>query len=180
MSLCERLEDYGDYKVLRNVITESEIEKLMKFWYNQNSFVNVQLNKWDTSSKSVTKINASNRIVDIIGIQKDELPEITEIFQSCFGCVMEDFEIEFPHYFTHYPLGGKHTLHKDFLPTFNRQWVITLLLNDNFEGGELIINGNVTPKEKWSAILYRGDLFHEVTPVSFGERFVVTECAGRQ
>ena len=93
---------------------------------------------------------------------------------------MEDFEIEFPHYFTHYPLGGKHTLHKDFLPTFNRQWVITLLLNDNFEGGELIINGNVTPKEKWSAILYRGDLFHEVTPVSFGERFVVTECAGRQ
>ena len=71
MSLCERLEDYGDYKVLRNVITESEIEKLMKFWYNQNSFVHVQLNKWDTSSKSVTKINASNRIVDIIGIQKD-------------------------------------------------------------------------------------------------------------
>jgi predicted 2-oxoglutarate/Fe(II)-dependent dioxygenase YbiX len=54
------------------------------------------------------------------------------------------------------------------------------MLNDDFEGGDLIINQNITPKEKGIAILYNGGLFHEVTPVLFGERFVVTECAGKQ
>jgi predicted 2-oxoglutarate/Fe(II)-dependent dioxygenase YbiX len=54
-----------------------------------------------------------------------------------------------------------------------------LILNDDFEGGELIVNEKVVPKEKGMAILFDGSIFHEVTPVLFGERFVVAECAGK-
>ena len=57
---------------------------------------------------------------------------------------------------------------------------MSLILNDSFEGGDLIINGKIAPKEKGIAILFKADVFHQVTPISFGERFVVTDCADRQ
>ena len=53
------------------------------------------------------------------------------------------------------------------------------MLNDDFEGGELIVNNKVVPKEKGMAILFDGSLFHEVTPVLSGERFVVAEVVGK-
>jgi predicted 2-oxoglutarate/Fe(II)-dependent dioxygenase YbiX len=54
-----------------------------------------------------------------------------------------------------------------------------LILNDDFEGGELIVNEKVLPKEKGMGILFDGSIIHEVTPVLFGERFVVAECASK-
>ena len=54
-----------------------------------------------------------------------------------------------------------------------------LILTDDFEGGELIVNNKVVPKEKGMAILFDGSLFHEVTPVLSGERFVVAEVVGK-
>ena len=180
MDLCEKLEDFGDFKIIRNVISDEEIQSLMNFWNSIPSFVEIDVNRWDTTSTSITKINANNRYVNIVGIQKDYLPFVSNIFTECFSCVISEFDLEFPHYFTHYPLGGKHSKHRDFIASFNREWVMTLMLNDDFDGGELIINHKIAPKEKGIAILYNGGLFHEVTPVLFGERFVVTECAGKQ
>jgi len=179
MDICKNIEDYGDFKIIRNVISNDEIQSVLNFWNSFNSFIDIDKNVWDTTSKSITRINAPNRVVDIVGIKKNDLPFLSDIFSKCFGCILTNFILEFPHYFTHYPLGGKHTKHKDFIPSFNREWVMTLMLNDNFKGGELIINDVITPKEKGMAILYKGSLFHEVTPVLFGERFVVTECAGK-
>jgi hypothetical protein len=179
MDICTKIEDFGDFKIIRNAISDNEIQSLINFWNSFNSFIDIDKNGWDTTSTSITRINTSNRVVDIVGIQKNDLPFLSDILFNCFSCVLSDFNLEFPHYFTHYPIGGKHTKHKDFLPSFNREWVMTLMLNDNFEGGELIINEKVTPKQKGMAILFDGGLFHEVTPVLFGERFVVTECAGK-
>ena len=179
MDLCEKMEDFGDFKVIRNVISDEEIQSLMNFWNSFDSFIDVDKNLWNNKLPSITRIRASNRIVDIVGIQKNDLPFVTNIFTECFSCVISEFVLEFPHYFARYPLSGKHTKHKDFNPSFPREWLMSLILNDNFESGDLIINGKIAPKEKGIAILFKSDLFHEVTPTSFVERFVVTECADK-
>ena len=87
-------------------------------------------------------------MVEIVGIQKGTFPFLSKILENCFSRVIEDFEMEYPHYFTYYPLGGKHTRHTDSSLGFNRDWIITLYLNDDFEGGELVINNQVSPKKK--------------------------------
>jgi hypothetical protein len=179
MDICAKIEDFGDFKIIRNVISDNEIQSVINFWNSFNSFIDIDINVWDTTSTSITRINASNRFVDIVGIQKNDLPFLSDIFSKCFGCILTDFNLEFPHYFTHYPIGGKHSKHRDFIPSFNIKWIMILMLNDDFEGGELIVNEKVVPKEKGMAILFDGSIFHEVTPVLFGERFVVAECAGK-
>ena len=179
MDICKNIEDYGDFKIIRNVISNDEIQRVINFWNSFNSFIDIDKNVWDTTSKSITRINAPNRVVDIVGIQKNDLPFLSDIFLKCFGCILTNFILEFPHYFTHYPLGGKHTRHIDFIPSSDTRWLVILMLNDDFEGGELIVNNKVVPKEKGMAILFDGSLFHEVTPVLSGERFVVAEVVGK-
>ena len=175
MDICTNIEDFGDFKIIRNVISDDEIQSVINFWYSFNSFIDVDKNVWDTTSKLITRINAPNRGVDIVGIQKNDLPFLSDIFSKCFECILTDFILEFPHYFTHYPLGGKHTKHRDFIPSSDIRWIVILILNDDFEGGELIVNKKVVPKEKGMAIFFDGSIIHELTPVLFGERFVVAE-----
>jgi hypothetical protein len=175
MDICTKIEDFGDFKIIRNVISDNEIQSVINFWNSFNSFIDIDKNVWDTTSTSITRINASNRVVDIVGIQKNDLPFLSDIFSKCFGCILTDFSLEFPHYFTHYSTGGKHSKHRDFNPSSDIRWIMILMLNDDFEGGKLIINEKVVPKEKGMAIFFDGSIFHELTPVLFGERFVVAE-----
>ena len=182
MDLCERLEDFGDFKVIRNVISDEEIQSLMNFWNSIPSFVEIDVNRWDTTSTSITKINANNRYVNIVGIQKDYLPFVSNIFTECFSCVISEFDLEFPHYFTHYPLGGKHSKHRDFIRSFNREWVMTLMLNDDFDGGEteFTVLGDVIKPKKGSVLLFSNivnselSLFsmHAGLPVRAGSKYI--------
>ena len=169
----------SDFKVLENVITDDEIQILLDHWNSIECNIFSNINKWDNKSKTKTKIDSSTRLVEIVGIQKGTFPFLSEILENCFSRVIEDFEMEYPHYFTYYPLGGKHTKHTDSSLGFNRDWIITLYLNDDFEGGELVINNQVSPKKKGTAVLFNGYTFHEVRPVTKGDRFVITECAGK-
>ena len=170
---------YSNFKVIDNVISDDQIKILLDHWYSIECDIFTNVNKWDNKSKTKTKIDSTNRLVEIIGIQKGTFPFLSEILENCYRSVMSDFEMEYPHYFTHYPIGGKHTKHKDSSSGFNRDWIITLYLNDDFEGGELVINDEVAPIKKGSAVLFNGWTFHEVLPVTKGDRFVITECAGK-
>ena len=165
-------------EVKHNVISPSQIEYLINYWNNIECKTFTDTNVWDINSTAKTKIVSDIRNVEIIGIKKKSIEFLTEILNNCFSQVMSEFVLEGPHYFTYYPIGGKHSLHGDGIDSFDRKWVITLMLNDDFGGGELVIDGNVMPKEKGCAILYDGNLLHEVREVTSGERFVITECAG--
>jgi predicted 2-oxoglutarate/Fe(II)-dependent dioxygenase YbiX len=180
MNFCSRIKNFQNFYVIDDVIDNDKIETLINFWYKTPIGVLTDRNIWDTESLTKTKITSVNRIVEIIGIQKYHFEFLTNILTRCFECVIQDFDLEYPHYFTFYPVGGKHTKHSDFIEKFNRDWVLTLMLNDNFEGGDLVINEEFTPKKKGSVIIYNGSLMHEVTPVISGERFVITECAGKK
>lgn len=177
MNLCSRIEKFENFYVINDVFDDDQIQIFMDYWNKTPIGAHTQVNKWDTTSKSKTKIDANNRLVEIIGIQKHEMEFLSSVLYEAFSCVTENFDLEYPHYFTHYPLGGKHGRHRDTTTKVNREWVLTLLLNDNFEGGDLIIGDNFTPKQKGSIIIFDCNIFHEVTPVLSGERFVITECA---
>ena len=176
---CTKIKNYNNFKIISGVISDTQIEELLDFWNQIEIGTITNENTWDTNSEMKTKIDADNRVVEIVGVKKGLIPFLTEILFNCFECVTDSFELEGPHYFTYYPLGGKHSKHKDFIKSFNREWVITLMLNDDFEGGDLIIEGETVPKEKGSVIIYDGNTKHEVTPVTKGQRFVITECAGK-
>jgi predicted 2-oxoglutarate/Fe(II)-dependent dioxygenase YbiX len=179
-NLCENIIYYDNFRVIPNVINEQEVQELLKYWNGITIGVSVNINNWDVHSTTKTKIQASNRNVEIIGIPNNKFVFLTEKLIECFSCFIEDPSLESPHYFTYYPVGGKHTRHRDSSSEFNRDLVLTLFLNDDFQGGELIINGETAPVKKYSAIIYDGNLFHEVKSVTFGERFVITECAGKK
>jgi len=176
-NLCDRIEHYENFSVIRDVLSIDQIQELMNFWNSIEIKHYSEKNNWDVTSPYKTKISASNRNVEIVGIQKGQFPFLTEVLSECFECLIGDHDLEFPHYFTHYPVGGKHSPHYDYIKTFQRDKVISLVLNDYYQGGELEINGVDTPNEKNIAIIYDGSLKHQVKSVTFGSRFVITECA---
>jgi hypothetical protein len=94
---------------------------------------------------SKTKIESSNRNVEIIGIPTNRFYFLTQILSDLFYCVIGDNLLEGPHYFTHYPIGGKHSPHSDYIKSFQRDRVISLVLNNDYLGGELEINGQDVP-----------------------------------
>lgn len=54
-----------------------------------------------------------------------------------------------------------------------RNWTFVGFLNDEFEGGELIIeNVKITPKKNMF-VIFRGDLQHKVTKIKSGKRYTL-------
>lgn len=140
--------------------------------------IHLSVNGWLILIK--TKIDAPNRNVTIIGIKEGSLSFISDKIKECLHTLLEkEVTLEYPHYYTHYDVGGFHSLHTD--PpneNFNRQYVIIIHLSDpsDYEGGDLLVNKEVTPKEKGMAILFNGLKPHEVTKVTKGERIILSEC----
>ena len=165
---------------VNNVFSDKEIELLLDRW-ESIPVLHQSNGNWDTLSEGKTEIKSHNREVEIVGIPDGEIKFLSEKIRNVFSFVLdEEFGVEGPHYFTKYNVGGFHGEHTDLgvVNGVKRDRVITIQLNDNYEGGELILGGEVAPKSKGSVIIYRGDMVHEVTRVTSGERFVITECAG--
>jgi predicted 2-oxoglutarate/Fe(II)-dependent dioxygenase YbiX len=130
----------------------------------------------------LTSINIQDRNVRITGIQEDIFPEITQRIQRLFTEFLnQPIVLELPHYLTEYRIGSFHAPHKDFIEdAWYREWVITIQLSDpsDYDGGDLKIGDEILPKEKGCVIIYNGGLTHEVTKVTKGIRYSLTECAG--
>lgn len=173
----------NDFITINNVFTNDEIDILMDYWYQIEIKHHIETNLWNTLSEFKTKIQCPSRNVEIVGIPLDTIPFLTKKINQSFSNVLSgDFGLEGPHYFTKYPTGGFHSEHKDFgvINGVSRNKVVTIQLTDgdSYIGGDLIINGKVVTRNKGSVIIYNGSDKHEVTPVTDGVRFSITECAG--
>jgi hypothetical protein len=175
-----------NYSYVENVLSDDEIKYLMNHWDNIDiGTVLIGTNGWDVWSDKKTVIDINSRYVEIVGIPKHNIDFLSEKIKTIFSLVVDyDFGIEGPHYFTKYPTGGFHSRHKDGGTHNNvtRDKVITIQLTDEneYEGGDLIINGEMAPRSKGTFILYSGMDPHEVTKVTEGERYSITECAGER
>jgi hypothetical protein len=178
---------HGDnFSYVENVISNDEINQLMEHWNNTfTRDILTDSNEWDTKSPYKTLIDISGRNVEILGIPEYTFKFLSEKIKEVFSLVIDtDFGIEGPHYFTKYPVGGHHSIHTDY-GTYNgvvRDKVITIQLTDgtDYQGGDLIIKGEVAPRSRGTFILYDGGDPHEVTKVTKGQRFSITECAGEK
>lgn len=170
------------YKVIYDFLSHEEIDSLLSYWNNIQRIELIRYNEWDTSDPKISHIDIPSRQVRITGIQEDQFPHITQKIKNLFTEYFNaESVLELPHYLTQYKLGYFHGPHQDFVGTaWYREMVVTIQLSDphDYEGGDLKIEDQILPKEKGCAIIYNGSLWHEVTKVTKGTRFSLTECAG--
>lgn len=73
--------------------------------------------------------------------------------------------------------GGTFGRHRDTIfPHLHRRYAMTLVLNDDFEGGGVMFpeyNDTIVQAAKYSAIIFPGSLYHQVKEIGKGKRYVV-------
>lgn len=172
----------SSYIVKYNFLTEDEISSLLGYWNSISEVSKLSVNSWNRVDKVINDINIKGRQVRITGIQKNMFTsissKITNLFQEVLG---NKVNVEYPHYLTEYSIGSYHSPHYDKLPEmWFRDKVITVQLSDSNEygGGNLMIGDEIAPRDKGCAIIYNGKDKHQVTKITNGVRFSLTECAG--
>ena len=87
-----------------------------------------------------------------------------------------------PFQFTQYKVGEFYKWHKDIIPNTNRYCSLVLLLNDNYEGGELQIKSNDKiinlPKKIGNLHIFLSDIEHRVSEVNVGVRYSLVNWIG--
>lgn len=179
------MNDTKPYQVFYNFLTIDEVNSLKRYFNTIKSVSIFYTNKWNIRDKVISDIrksSSSGRQVHITGIQKDMFPYITYKIQNLFDSILGDSStIEYPHFLTKYSVGSFHLPHTDFKSNeWYREKVVTIQLSDtnDYVGGDLKIGEHVLPRDIGCALVYNGKDVHEVTTVTNGVRFSLTECAG--
>tara|TARA_Y100000310_G_C20155353_1_gene566650 strand:+ start:70 stop:504 length:435 start_codon:yes stop_codon:yes gene_type:complete len=114
-----------------------------------------------------TKYHFSKKFRDtiILGFRDDDvLKHIAETFTFYPFKNIDNMEI------VKWPTGSKMALHRDEGDTFS--WII--YLNDDFEGGETVIDGiKIQPKIGRLVLFSNGFYEHEVTEITKGTRYTL-------
>ena len=173
------------YKVFYNFLNDAEINQLINYFHSIDDVNIIHTNKWnidDIIISDIRKSSSSGRQVRITGIRNGMMPKITNKIQNLFNSILDDNCIlEFPHFLTEYSVGSFHKPHTDFKSNeWYRDKVVTIQLTDSnsYSGGDLKIGEHILPRDKGCALIYSGRDIHEVTEVTKGIRFSLTECAG--
>lgn len=173
------------YQVFYNFLTEAEIDSLIRYFKSIKEINQIHTNNWNIKDEvisQITKSSSSGRQVRITGIRKGMFPQISEKIQNLFDSVLnQESVLEYPHFLTEYSVGSFHNPHTDYKDNeWFRDKVVTIQLTDSneYEGGDLKIGEYLLPRDKGCALVYSGKDIHEVTKVTKGVRFSLTECAG--
>lgn len=81
--------------------------------------------------------------------------------------------------FNKYVNSGKYADHVDFFRQegIRTDWSMTLFLNEDYEGGELVIEGEEVKLAAGDMVLYPSGQIHRVNPVTKGERIAAIAWA---
>lgn len=98
----------------------------------------------------------------------------------------EGYQIEndFTFQFTEYQVNEYYNWHTDSGNTSNakRKISIVILLNDDYEGGDLVLNVNenekIMDKKIGNLFLFDSNILHKVTPINFGIRYSLVTWVG--
>ena len=71
-NLCKNIIQYNNFQVIPNVLDEDQVQELIEYWNGLTIGDTVNVNNWDVNSTTKTKIQASNRDVEIIGIPNNK------------------------------------------------------------------------------------------------------------
>ncbi len=150
-----------------------DIVEYITSYYKDNNFQSGNISNPDTSVKQSLMMKWTdpyNRLVNGVWSEIKKKDNFTKIY-----LIKQMSQL----YFLWYKQGHFYNWHMDDHPCggVNADMSMTIFLNDDYEGGELVIKvGNVETTHKPKAgtvILYNTGLMHKINPVTKGDRKVI-------
>lgn len=116
--------------------------------------------------------NAIYYLSDDIGVPKPIKSKIVKYCDDTLGITLSNIRLGI----IKYDVGGYFSKHQDIDPNseWNNDFVynINVRLNNDYEGGDFLIDDVVVKKGVGEIYHYRSDKYHEVKPVTSGVRYV--------
>lgn len=156
--------------IVPDVVSKSLAEKLIN--YLENHTKNAYQDNRDNKSRN--HIIPSKELIYTLDnkLSKSLLPEISKVFY-CDLTHRETYKI------ASYDgkKSGRFLKHRDTIaPFLHRRYALSLLLNDDYEGGGLCFpeySNQIITAPKYSAIIFPGSLYHEVKSIHSGKRYAL-------
>jgi len=165
-------------RIIRNFITEEATLEITQYLTTVDSEVTIEtpadekkFHQWRKLVSSDENYFAPN--ADNLKILNKEIPLIPELIYkelvNQFGYFSE-LNIENDYFFIlKYNIGGGIKPHTD--GEYNVEYAFITLLNDDFEGGQFYLKGELFDLKKGDALIIGGNVIHEVKPVTKGTRY---------
>ena len=173
-----------DYiKLYDNILSEEDCEDIIKY-VKDGDFKNSHVNGDGTGKKLIVDKTTRNCYVKDLDLQYDGI-----VFKGVEKAI-SNYQIDFPHFYiganandTGYEHllykgseKGTYTTHTDSFDSAPRLISISILLNDNFDGGNFcFFDEHILEKKIGSAVVFPSNFCfpHSVLPVSNGDRHAI-------
>jgi len=199
------VETYDNYYVIKNVLTDTQINTLISYFNNKNfklatDGINPEIHYedwYDTSIDNKQKIIADNRNAEVLAIPLGTYSWLDTIYSNIFTAVHgSSLTLRGPNYFNKHSADGFYQTYEHIPDLMDRdgnvppQYTCSINLSDtsDYTGGDLEINKYiadgppfpvwaVAPRDKGSAIIYRSIVWNKIHPVISGTRYSINELA---
>lgn len=190
----KKLEDY--VKVFENFLPINLLETLTKICKDSNNFEDADILGADQKGGHIKKHIRDTLTWKMKAIGTESLTEIhwTNLLCYFFKCAVENYLKDFDEYMNFqvseiqilkYKVGGHYKFHTDFSPKVPRTYSCIFLVNDDYEGGDLVFKypdsaKQYTVKRKKNTMIVWPSNFlfpHSVKPVTQGERYSIVSWA---
>ncbi len=167
------LQNYGTshvpYIEIPNVLSNSLLREIIDYYYSNENSATLH----DTATKNRTHVHPNAELEKKIDekLRKTAYYKMKDVF---------NFEVKYRELYKiccyDHSSNGRFHAHRDTVPQYShRVYGMSLLLNDDYEGGELEFpeyNVKLKPKAN-SAIIFPGTYSHKVLPVLSGKRMTI-------
>lgn len=190
----KNLEDY--VKVFENFLPVNLLETLTKICKDSDKFEDADVLGVDQKGGHIKKHIRDTLTWKMKVIGTESLTEIhwTNLLCYFFKCAVEKYLENFDEYIKFqvtevqvlkYNVGGHYKFHTDFSPKVPRTYSCIFLINDDYEGGDLVFKypdsaKQYTVKRKKNTMIVWPSNFlfpHTVKPVTKGERYSIVSWA---
>jgi len=167
LKVCETNQNFKDAAIVDNVKEKLDLKiRKTKTWSLINSI----------NEKSLTSVHWCNYLINVFS---EKIGEYFSVFKGDLNVFINDIQV------LKYDVGGHYKFHVDHGSSTPRTLSLIFILNDSYEGGDLLFKTDFGSKEfkiktkKNTLIIWPSNFLypHCVTPVTKGVRYSVVSWA---
>jgi len=156
--------------VVPDAITPELAQQLIEYFEKNINTAHID----KRTTKSRTHMHPNSKLSDILDdkLSKSLFPEIYKVFYHDIK-YRENWKICC---YRGEDEGNFHAHRDTIYPYQHRRYAMSLLLNDDYEGGGIVFpeySDEIITAPKYSAIIFPGTLYHEVKKINKGTRYVI-------
>ncbi len=162
--------DYFLYELLSKEETSNIVSKIQQMEWQAGTTSNKDMLGKVKSNLELNTLEAA----EYLNLIYERIKNSAEIKRDTYA------KLIFPPMFSQYKDGGMYGPHadapfmkakfNDVIETVRTDYACTVFLTDEYEGGELVVEGMRIKGKPGSCVVYPADSLHQVTPVTKGER----------